>query len=191
MHVSDAIDRIVWQRIDWKPASTWAEEDGRTGWTDSGDMDWTVVIAAQDEVRVALEDERLTAWEGEDGNYRQIPAIEWRDREPAVNFNSYGECPGCRTWVKRKEVIALWPDVDREGVAGKLNGRARATGRPRELDREWIEKRSRQILGERPAISRASLAGSLIKEMAFSLGREPDQRGVERILKKLGLPSAD
>lgn len=191
MHISEAIGRLVRQRSGWKPATTWTDESGRTGWTDSGDPDWSVIVAAQDEVKAALEHGRVKAWEGGNGTYREVPSIEWVNRVPALNFNSYGEHSERRIWIKRADAAALWPDANSSGQSEQSGSLRKARGRPREINHDWLESRARQIVSERPDISRASLAGSLIKEMAPGLGREVDQRGVERILEKLNLPRGD
>lgn len=60
---------------------------------------------------------------------------------------------------------------------------ARGPGRPRELDRDKIIARSRELRAERADISISSAALSISEEMANPrTGRKPDTRGIERII---------
>jgi len=148
----------------------------------SGDDDYQSSVDSADLAKSELEAGRLTAWGKLENGYIQIPAVEWLDRIVSKFAGPLGCKPYEAIRVRSEKVVALWPPIARP----PRQSQSARPGRPREIDRAWLEQRARAIKLAQPDISLGSLALSITKELPPNKsGKERDGRGIERILKEI------
>ena len=190
--LADAVSRVMKLAGHDAPQQLFERhEDGYVSWVDDGDIDGNDHADACNVVRSKLESGKLEAWGESDSGYVLISSAGWAtiaDTPLPVSYNTIAPKIAGRyhaVLVKWADVNRLWP------LHLASSAKAPRRGRPVEIERGWVEEKAKAAIEAMPDISRASLAASLIEEYRSIIGRETDQRGMERILKEMSLPPGD